>query len=261
MVLRSEVPLSGKRLAVLRVIGESGVASLLQLHTHFWPHTTEKAARRALLALEKLGYLQPAYTDVRGTRELIFSLTGLAVRQFGNREQARLLSGFPKYNELRQQLLVQETRLLVERKLAERGAKLVEWRNEHLLRSLECKRQMEAFGISYYEVQLQDIPDAQAVIEEADGLRHEISIEADGAYYGATLEGKLATIRRNSSQHWLWVTYSGRRAARLAGLLQELPNVQLVRVELRRNSRKTIKAQNEGKSRGYDAEKSPNKRQ
>src|SRR5437868_4213404 len=135
--LRPDTPFTREGLFMLRVIGESGVASLEQLHSRFWSQASVKAARRGLLKLEKLGYLQSAYTDVRGERELIFSLTELALQQFSQKEQGRLLSGIPKYNELGQQLLIQETRLVLERELAQRDAKLLEWRNEHLLRSLE----------------------------------------------------------------------------------------------------------------------------
>ena len=173
---------------VLRFVGQGGVASLNQIHRRHWTNAQERTAQERLHQLVRAGYLKRDYTHIRKPGEIIYGLTRKGADLFSVLQKDRFTIGLPTHNEMKQQLIAQETRLEIERQLAERGGKLISWHNERELRSQQRKEQL-AQGKSFQSrLQLEDIADAQAVVADANGQETTLEIEIDGQYFGEMLK-------------------------------------------------------------------------
>lgn len=196
---------------IMRFIGEGGIANLDQIVTRYWDGRVEakKTARLRLAKLEKAGWIGSGFIDVRKPGELVFFLSRQgALHHFSRIERARLIVGLPAWTELKQQLLLQDARLVMEQELNRKGHKLVGWFNEHQLRS-EARRGRSPGSRAWYN--LAGIADARALIEDSEGSSYEVEIEADGYYWGKNLAGKLGGLAQ-SAKSVIWVTTRSRQA-------------------------------------------------
>ena len=205
---------------LLRFVGQGGVASLNQIHHRHWTTAQERTAQERLQQLVSAGYLEKAYTDTRKSSEAIYGLTRKGAALFDKLEQHHLTIGLPTHNEMKQQLYAQDTRLVLERHLTERGGKLVGWHNERELRSLQRREQL-AQGQSFNtRLQFEDIADAQVIIADASGQETVLDIEIDGEYFGKMLKEKIANYER-MGRPTLWVSMGQSRGKRIEREVQE----------------------------------------
>jgi DNA-binding PadR family transcriptional regulator len=227
--------------ALMRFIGEGGVATLDQLHRRHWPNAQVQTARDRLSQLEKAGWIksQPVSAGGRGN-EIAFTITKKGAALFPKSEAERFYIGLPSQGELKQQLTGQDARIQLERQLAERGERLLYWKNEREIRS-EFYREQAAYNKKYGyahnkqhwgKPSIDDIADAQATIIDRDGNEHTISIEIDGQYYGKMLDKKIAAFAKyggggSGSTHNLWVTTSN-RAGRVGAALSAHSHIDLM---------------------------------
>lgn len=198
---------------VLRWVGQGGVAGLGQLHRRFWPQAKERTAQERLNQLVAAGYMERQYTNTRRPGETVYGLCRKGAAMFSKLEQTRLTVGLPNRQEMKQQLLAQATRLILEQKQAERGGKLVEWLNEHRLRSLQRREQIASGESISAPLEFEDIADAQAILTDEHGETSCLDIEIDGQYYGQMLKNKIASLA-SSGRPILWVTNGGSGRAR-----------------------------------------------
>ena len=114
--------------------------------------------------MEKAGWIQPGRTDACKRGELVFFLTDKGRELFTPAERQRFMQA--RASEYKQQLILQEARLRLKRQLEEHGGggEIIEWRNEHELKSL-WKRAQNA-GQKY---EVDELADAECVIRTADG--------------------------------------------------------------------------------------------
>lgn len=201
---------TARDLEILQRIGEGGIASLTQIKNLYWPNAHERTAEDRLNQLKNAGLLEAHRLDQQICGQPVYTLTKKGASHFEKVLQQKFLIGLPAHHELKQQLLAQDARAVIEKQLTEQGAALVEWRGERELRSQAAKARSRSrpFG------NIADIPDAAAVIESANGSTAELAIEIDGQYYGQMLKKKIAGIAR-SGQPCLWVTSGEGRGQRI----------------------------------------------
>lgn len=216
---------------LLRWVGRGGIASIAQLHQQFWPQAKEQTCRDRLLQLEKASWLKSEYTDTRkhGTPELVFYLTRQGANLFTAGERERMIIGKPASHELKQQLMMQDTRIMLERRLAEDGARILDFRNERELRSQfykKANRQRRSSISQLLSGRSDDMADCQALIERSDGSQVMVDIEIDGQYYGQMLKDKVAALARNSNPV-LYVAEIG-RVRTVGAAIAAYPNIELM---------------------------------
>lgn len=198
----------------MRLLGTDGVASFKVIHEKFWPGAMERTCRERLTQLEKAGWIESHFVDSRNLKDvLVFTLTGTGAREHFNLfERKFMIKGLPSAGEIYQQLMAQQARFRLQKRLKERGLELAGWLNERQLRSqarLQRKPGTRAWG------SLGGIADAQAVIlNPATGEIVNHNIEVDGAYYGKMLRNKIAGIARGGI-YTIWVT-TPNRASRIS---------------------------------------------
>jgi hypothetical protein len=196
-------------LAIMQLLGKDGVSNLKTIHERFWPQAKVQTCRDRLLQLEKAGWIESQFVDTRGHKnELVFTLTLQgAKRHFTQPERKFFITRLPAFNEIHQQLMAQQARFRLEKRLKEMGMELAEWLNERQLHSqarLRSKPGTRVWG------KLSGIADAQAVIlNPATGEIGNLNIEVDGAYYGKALRNKIGGIVR-AGIPTLWVTTPNR---------------------------------------------------
>lgn len=191
--------------AIMQLLGTDGVSNLKTIHERFWPRAKLQTCRDRLLQLEKAGWIESHFVDIRGRKnELVFTLTGPGAKQHFSQPQRKfMITKLPAFNEVHQQLMAQQARFRLEGQLKEKGLALKEWFNERQLKSQARLRQRpgkRAWGA------IGGIADAQAVIlNPATGEIDNRNIEVDGAYYGKALRNKIAGIAR-AGVPTIWVT-------------------------------------------------------
>lgn len=247
------VQLTERDRAILRRIGQGQVATLGQLTELFWKETgpaedknedkgnshrkeeellrkatskpKQKTAQIRLAQLTASGYLETTYTNARRPGEQVYSLTPKGAALLTPLEQERVVVGLPASNEMRQQLDAQDARLILEKWLKARDEQLLDWKSEREIRSeafQERNRREAELGrklIPEELEQLPELPDATALIEQADGSTYKIDLEIDGHYFGQKLARKLEGFiawGRASGREIIWATSSRRRAERVA---------------------------------------------
>lgn len=121
---------------LMRWIGTNGVASLKQLQTVFWPEATERTCRERLVLIEKGGLIETHYVETSRKRgEQVFTLTNRAATEYFEAViRKRLIVGLPPRAELKQQLMAQDTRIVLDQLLALYGKRITKWQNERELR-------------------------------------------------------------------------------------------------------------------------------
>ncbi len=192
-------------LEIMRLIGTDGVADLKTLHEKFWPQAKERTCRERIAQLEKAGWLQSHFADIRDKKGIqVFTLTPKGARKHFNQvERKFMITKLPAFNEVHQQLMAQRARLALEEQLKERGLALAGWNNERKLRSQARLQQhpgTRAWG------GLTGVADALAVVyNPSNGESFEQNIEIDGQYYGKMLRNKIAGIV-SCGKSTLWVT-------------------------------------------------------
>lgn len=192
---------------ILEFIGTDGIASLDNLHHKFWPLQSLETCRKYLSQLEKIGWLKSYFIHVCKPGQLVFTLTAKGAREhFSQAIRKDLMIGLPANLELKQQLLAQDARLQLEKRLAAEGKRIIEWQNERQLRR-ETVRNIKS-GRSTLNA-LNDIADARMTVLSVDGRTYRQEIEIDGEYYGQMLKNKIETYRRKGSL-MLWATTSNR---------------------------------------------------
>lgn len=192
---------------ILEFIGTDGIASLESLHLKFWPAQSLGTCRKYLNQLENTGWLKSYFIHVCKPGQLCFTLTAKGAKEnFSQAARTNLMVGLPANIEIKQQLLAQQARLELEKQLAAKGARIIEWLNERQLRR-ETVRNIKS-GISTLYA-LNDIADARMTVQSQEGRIYRQEIEIDGEYYGQMLKNKIEAYRRKGSP-MLWVTTSNR---------------------------------------------------
>ena len=123
--------------------------------------------------------------------------------------------GWPSRGEYHHLVLAQETRLLLEMRLAAQGGVLLQWRSERLRH------------LSPPQTNPQDIPDAQVEWRAASSsLVEVVDIEIDGQYFGQMLAQKAAHYGDHPGRV-LWACSSD-RAALVGAAIHPYPNIELL---------------------------------
>jgi len=199
-----------QRLATLAFIGAAGIASESQIHRRNYATILPASVRDQLNQMVRAGWIAVRSTDVRhpGRAERCYVLTTKGAQLFSRVARQELQVGAPSAGELRQQLLAQEARIQLEYAARERGAQVIEWRSERVLRSAYNRQWATAQRLGGPSP-AQELPDAQAVLREADGRIHVIDIECDGQYYGQMLKSKVDRFH-GSQRPIVWVCEGSR---------------------------------------------------
>jgi hypothetical protein len=211
-----EVFITERDKALLRDVGKDGIGSFEYLKECYWPHTTPASCRARLSQLSQAGYLEWHYVSSRRKAgELAFFLAPRAYSLFSRGEREQFMRLRP--GEYKQQLMAQQSRLILSRQLAEEGKRLVEWKHEHQIKAEWSKTTAAALtkGQRVAEVEL---PDCQATIALREGQTYQLDIEIDGAYHGKYLATKSQGLLKNG-RPVVWVTMGQRRATNLRQVL------------------------------------------
>lgn len=179
--------------AVLNELG-CAVQPVLQALTH---RQGEPSISRARLdALVSAGWLQARISDIRwpGRPERLYALTGLGTRLLVDPMAGGLAPGWPSHCEMRQQLLAGHARVLLEAQVRSRGAQILAWIPERVLRSRFMSARREANRLARRATPAA-LPDVEVTIREADGTIYTIDLELDGSCYaGIRGRAKVAAL-------------------------------------------------------------------
>lgn len=208
---------------IMRLAGNNGIIGFKQIKREFFELASDKTARERLSQLEKAGWIANFRSDARERGELVFKLTDEGRKLFSKVERDLFMTARP--TEYKQQLNAIDARYQLKQQLDERGAKLIDWKNEHQLKS-EYGHLKHVEGVPQWQLDRLEIADARATVEEADGQQVEIDIEIDGAYYGKQLDEKIGKMA-NGSRPALWVT-TPNRAERIANEIAPHANLGLM---------------------------------
>jgi hypothetical protein len=194
-------------LEILEFIGTDGIASLENLHQKFWAGGSIQTCRRYLSQLEKAGWLKSYFVHVCKPGQLAFTITSKGAKEhFSQAARKNLMIGLPANQEIKQQMLAQKARLLLEEQFVVEGKRIIEWLNERQLRR-ETIRNIKS-GISTLH-SLNDIADARMTIKCEGGKTYRQEIEVDGEYYGQMHKTKIEAYARIGLPT-LWVTTQNR---------------------------------------------------
>jgi hypothetical protein len=217
--------LTARDRAILRWIGQAGIASLDQAARFAWPGRSAATAQDRLRRLVKAGYLQQTTCDARQPGEPVYTLTRAGWVLFPRQERERLRIGLPLPYERTQQLLSQEAYLLVAAETQAAGGTLVAWRSERELRGELRTAGRTATQVSWYPL-LDEIPDGQVVIANTDGSTTTLDVEIDGQYYGRMLRQK-AEHYGQGGRPTLWVCTTN-RAPIVERATRAYPNIRVL---------------------------------
>ncbi len=211
--------------AILHWIGQAGIASADQVARFAWAGRHLETAQNRLRRLVNAGYLQQATSDAQQPGGLVYSLTRQGWILFPRQERERLRIGPPLPYERTQQFLSQEAylRLAAEAQIA--GGTLVVWRSERELRSDMGARGQVAARVEQHPT-VDEIPDGQAVIANADGTTTKLDVEIDGQYYGRMLRQKAAHYGQGGHPT-IWVC-TANRAPIVQRATRAYPNIRVL---------------------------------
>ena len=173
-------------------IGGPGLASVGQIQAA--RGDSERTATRTWLrGWERAGVLARRRINLRGWSLEIVSLTeaGRTACPPALRPVLRLA---PPAAEVLQALLLQAARLRLEAEMAAGGGQLVSWTDEHSLRADYSRATLQARRTGQAAPDRRSA-DAAARLRSAAGEEIRVAIEADGAYYGQMLAGKVAALQ------------------------------------------------------------------
>lgn len=220
---------------VLRFIGQGGIATLDQLHRHFWPGAKLQTCQARLTQLRRVGWLAQERLDLRQRGALAFTLTRAGAEQFSRGEYQRFMIGRPAQAELKQQLLLQEARIILEREFKEQGQRMVDWKSERELRQ-EQQRKLHQDNHSSFRKghrekgfrskTKEDIADALITVADQEGKEYQLELEADGAYFGQMLRNKVKALQHNPHPV-IWIT-TPQRAERIKQEIENYDNLRLM---------------------------------
>lgn len=214
--------------ALLRRIGQAGIAGEAQLHRDYWAGAQLRTAQDRLTQLSKAGYIERQVCDVRRPGEVVYTLTRKGRLLFDQAERPRLHVGLPAAHELKQQLIAQDAYSQVAAEIAAAGGTWGDWRGERDLRS-EFRREQQAAAQAGSPAPTREIADAEAVWTDAAGTPHTLDVEIDGQYYGKMLRQKLARFGE-SGRPTLWVCASPKRAANVTAAAAQWPTIRVITV-------------------------------
>ncbi len=200
--------LTDRDYALLRWVGQAGIAAEEQLQRRFWAERSLETTQDRLAQLVKAGYLKQTTCDARGYEEVVYALTRRGRQQFAAAEREPLQVGLPPLKARYQQLLAQEAYLCIEAEAHAAGGTLHQWRGERELRRDFVRAQHAAIR-SRQPLPTGEIADGQVVLVGADGLLEEIDVEIDGQYYGQMLRDKAARFGAGG-RPTLWVCQANR---------------------------------------------------
>ncbi len=216
-VSRAKV-VTDRDLAVLRDIGQNGIATFAYIKAHYWPDQLGRTCRERLSQMEKAGWITKEYFSLRKPGELTFSLTRLGAEHFTRPERLRFMIGPLARHEVRQQLDALDARVALIRQYEALGFRLLDWKNERELRSHQTGTAGE------------EIADCLAsFINDATGQVVELDIEIDGQYYGQMLEKKIRALAVTGRPS-VWATSTG-RARRIRQAVAGFPNISVLVLE------------------------------
>ena len=205
-------------LAVLRDIGQNGIATFAYIKAYYWPDQLGWTCRERLTQMERAGWITKEYISLRKPGELTFSLTQLGAEHFTRPESQRFMIGPLARHEIRQQLDALEARVALTKQYDALGFRLLDWKNERELRS----RQTSTAGT--------EIADCLAsFVNDSTGQVVELDIEIDGQYFGKMLEKKIAVLAATGRPS-VWATSAG-RAGRIRQAVAAFPNISVLVLE------------------------------
>lgn len=205
-------------LALLRDIGQNGIATFGYIKAHYWPDQLRRTCRERLSQMEKAGWITKEYFSLRKPGELTFSLTRLGAEHFTRPERQRFMIGPLARYEVRQQLDALDARVALIRQYEALGFRLLDWKNERELRSHQTSTAGE------------EIADCLAsFVNDSTGQVVELDIEIDGQYYGQMLEKKIAALA-GTLRPAVWATSAG-RARRIRKAVAGFPNIRVLVLE------------------------------
>lgn len=209
-------------LEIMLMAGMDGLASFRTIKKEYFELASDKTARARLTQLEKAGWIQSGRTDARQRGELVFFLTDEGRKFFTPAERQSFMQARP--SEYKQQLMLQEARLRLKQQVEYDGGKLLSWKNEHQIKSEWSKAEMA--GQQYGAVD--ELPDAEAIIELGDGSTYQIGIEADGSYYGKRLSSKCERFGAGGENYpVIWVA-AANRATKISNAIAGYSNQTLM---------------------------------
>lgn len=225
-------------LEIMQLAGMDGLASFRIIKNQFFELANDKTARARLTQMEKAGWIQSGRTDARQRGELVFFLTDKGHQFFTPAERQYFMQA--RASEYKQQLMLQEARLRLKQEVEYDGGKILEWKNEHQLKSEWRKAEMA--GLQYGEVD--ELPDAEAIIELADGSTYQIGIEADGSYFGKRLSSKCERFGEGGNNYQvMWVTTPD-RANKISNAISAYPNQSVMVIDSNSNNANLANAGN-----------------
>ena len=208
---------------IMWLAGTNGIIGFGQIKNQFFNLATDKTARARLSQLEKSGWLESFRTDARTRGELVFKLTEMGEKLFSRAERVRFMTA--RAQEYKQQLAAIDARFKLANQLEARGARLIDWKNEHELKS-EYARLKHVENVPQWQLDRLEMADARAIIQEGNGQEVEIDVEIDGAYYGKQLQEKVEKMGRGE-RPTLWVTTPD-RAAKISGAIAPQAKMSLM---------------------------------
>jgi hypothetical protein len=211
--------------AILCWIGQAGIATVDQVARFAWPGRSMETARDRLRRLVKAGYLQQTTCDARQPGEPVYTLTRAGWLMFPRQERERLRIGLPLPYERMQQLLSQEAYLRLAAEAQFAGGTLVAWRSERELRG-DLREPGHTPAPIGQHPPLEEIPDGQAVITNADGTIMTFDVEIDGQYYGRMLLQK-AQHYGQGGHPTIWVC-TAKRAPIVQRATRAYPNIRVL---------------------------------
>lgn len=216
-------PLTTLGRAILRWIGDEGLATEHQLARRFWPPEVNARSPYVYLhRLEQQGYVESRQHQVLGQVQTLYVLApaaGPALQVY----PPFVRIGWPPPAEYEHLALAQETRLYLEDHLADTTVEgmILAWRSDYLLRHLYPPSQTQ-----------QHVPDVQVELRTSPTQSPETyQIEIDsGHYHGKMLEHKVRQYG-TQAQKVIWACRAD-RVARIERAIQAYPNIQVLALDL-----------------------------
>lgn len=220
--------LTPRDIDILLWIGRAGIGSLDQVAKRFWAGRSRQTAAGRMRWLVKAGYLEMHSCNVRTQGELVFCITEQGYRKFGSSQRERLQVGLPTPAEIKQQLMAQDTFLVLETQIRRAGGRLVEWQSERELRAELRRDRAKAQQPQHPRRALSplDIPDARVIITTSQGDVEILYVEIDGAYYGKMLCEKAKCLAKRGQQI-VWIC-TQERAGYVEKAVAGYPNIQVL---------------------------------
>lgn len=208
-----QLHITERDMKIFTFIGKRGCASLEILARTFWPQRVVTTCSDRLNQLTRAEYLSRQMVQVRRKDEKIYALQKKARMLFDEDARKAFYRRLPAVNEMRHALDMGDI-------LDAFGSKVIDFTNEHQLKSLNAKQVRNEAGV----------PDGHVVLEQKNGQLLSIYLERDGAYYGSVLDKKVEDMGR-TGQPILWICDTTERVVHVAAVCKAYETITVVRLE------------------------------